>query len=152
MTAALGGEEALDFDANIGNMRRFKTSVLEGMVVTIDESNMFAYQVTPIYSGTDVVLKIDDIFLAADFDHDDDVDGADFMIWQAGHGLAMQVDNMSGDANGDGVVNGEDLSIWGTQFGSTFAALAFARTVPEPSTAWLLLFAATQLGSLRRCS
>jgi hypothetical protein len=119
-------------------------------IVTIDESNMFAYEVTPIYSATDVVLHIDDIFLSADFDHDADVDGADFLTWQTGFGLTMQDDNTGGDANGDGVVSGEDLSIWGTQLGSTFSALAAARTVPEPSSACLWVFVVTQLAYMRR--
>ncbi|MEO2045622.1 MAG: hypothetical protein ABGX16_03495 [Pirellulales bacterium] len=119
-------------------------------VVTIDESDMFAYEVTPIYSATSVVLHIDDVFLSADFNHDADVDGADFLTWQTGFGLTMQDDNTGGDANGDGVVGGEDLSIWGAQLGSTFSAIAAARTVPEPTSAWLWVFAATQLVCLRR--
>ena len=120
------------------------------VALAFDKSNMFAYEVTPIYSATDVVLQIDDIFLAADFDHDDDVDGADFLIWQTGFGLTMQDDNTEGDANGDGVVSGEDLSNWGAQLGSTFSALAAARTVPEPSSACLWVFAVTQFVCLRR--
>ncbi len=79
--------------------------------MTLGETNMFSYEVTAIYSATDVVLQIDDIFLSADFDHDDDVDGKDFLIWQLGLGLMMEVDNINGDANGDGVVDDADLSI-----------------------------------------
>ncbi len=101
---------------------------------------MFSYEVTAIYSATDVVLQIDDIFLSADFDHHDDVDGKDFLIWQLGLGLMMEVDNINGDANGDGVVDDADLSIWESQYGSTFSGLVAAVAVPEPSTCIVLLF------------
>ena len=83
--------------------------------VTIDKENIFGFEVTAIYSATDVVLQIDDIFLSADFDHDDDVDGTDFLIYQLGLGLMMEVDNTNGDANGDGLVDDADLSIWKKQ-------------------------------------
>ncbi len=121
-------------------------------IVTLDESNLFDFEVTPIYSATDVVLRIDDLYLSADFDHDDDVDGADFMIWQLGLGLTMQNDNSQGDANGDGMVGAEDLSIWQTQFGSTFAALAATVSVPAPSTAWLFVLAAMHVAPLGKRS
>jgi hypothetical protein len=116
------------------------TSVLNTFeqIVTIDESNMFSFVITPFYSATDVILQIDDIFLSADFDHDDDVDGTDFLIWQAGFGLSMQDDNTNGDANGDGDVDGEDRLFWETQYGSTFSSLAVTTAVPEPTT--LVLF------------
>lgn len=107
-------------------------------IVTIDESNSFDFVVTPIYSATDVVLRIDDLYLSADFDHDNDVDGADFLIWQAGLDLTMQDGNMNGDANGDGIVDAADLAIWESQFGSTFSLLAAAGAVPEPAPLALL--------------
>jgi len=110
-------------------------------IITLDESNIFDFEVTAIYSATDVVIKIDDVYLTADFDHDGDVDGNDFLILQSGLGLTMQVDNTNGDANGDGVVDGADFPIWESLFGSTFAEQSpvVAATVPEPATAVLLL-------------
>jgi len=110
-------------------------------IVTLDETNMFSYEVTAIYSLTDVVLQIDDIFLSADFDHDDDVDGIDFLIWQLGFGLMMEVDNTNGDANGDGLVDDMDLSIWESQYGSKFSPLAAVAAVPEPANMLLMLVA-----------
>jgi hypothetical protein len=117
-------------------------------IVTLDETNMFSYEISAIYSATDVVLQIDDIYLSADFDHDDDVDGKDFLILQLGLGLTMEVDNANGDANGDGLVDDADLSIWESQYGSTFSPLAASAAVPEPAS-MLLMLAATQSLFLR---
>ncbi len=52
----------------------------------------------------------------------------------------MEVDNINGDANGDGVVDDADLSIWESQYGSTFSGLVAVVAVPEPSTSKVLLF------------
>ncbi|MBN1852022.1 MAG: hypothetical protein JW829_04830 [Pirellulales bacterium] len=68
---------------------------------------------------------------SADFDHDEDVDGNDFLIWQA----ALGVDD-SGDANIDGDTDGNDLLIWKNQFGH--GPSQSLNSVPEPAT-WLML-------------
>ena len=120
-------------------------------IVTSDGSNMFNFDVTAIYSATDVKLRIDDIFLSADFDHDDDVDGTDFLILQVGLGLTMEVDNTNGDANGDGLVDDADLSIWENQYGSVISPLVAAAAVPEPSGCVLLILGAIGLFRRRRC-
>ena len=63
----------------------------------------------------------------ADFDHDGDVDGADFLVWQRGYGSTQ-------DAN--------DLTQWKSHFGSSDqAAAAQSTTVPEPATTTLILLA-----------
>ena len=74
----------------------------------------------------------------ADFDGDSDVDIADLMIWQRGHGLTGQTDNSNGDANGDGVVDGADLDFWKSQLGQQPVADAIT-AVPEPAACCLLL-------------
>jgi hypothetical protein len=65
----------------------------------------------------------------ADFDNDNDVDGADFLIWQRGNGTATGATNAQGNANSDGAVNGADLAIWKTKFGAPAVG-----AVPEPSS------------------
>lgn len=57
--------------------------------------------------------------LPADFNQDNAVDGADFLIWQVNFGLSGRTFNQ-GDANGDGVCDSSDLSIWSTNFGTAF--------------------------------
>jgi len=79
----------------------------------------------------------------ADFDHDGDVDGVDFLTWQRGYGLMGQTDNANGDANFDSVVNGGDLAVWETQYATPppLAAAAAANAVPEPDSSALCLLA-----------
>jgi endoglucanase len=80
---------------------------------------------------------------SADFDDNNFVDGADFLIWQEGFGLTGQVDNSNGDANNDGLVDSGDLPIFEAQYGSPPPGLAAAAAqVPEPTTCGLA-FAAT---------
>jgi hypothetical protein len=87
--------------------------------------------------------------LAADFDDDGDVDGADFLIWQRGlraSGGAPAV----GDANGDGAVNAADLTIWRNQFGPAGTSPAPIRTVPEPTAMALTWLACISIAAFRR--
>ncbi len=73
----------------------------------------------------------------ADFDNDNDVDGADFLTWQRGFGVGTTPE--AGDANDDNLVNADDLAVWKAQFGVGVPATAAVGAVPEPSTAALLL-------------
>jgi hypothetical protein len=66
----------------------------------------------------------------ADFNNDNKVDGADFLIWQRNFGGAGN--NGAGDANGDGQVNAADLALWQGHFGQ-----ASVSAVPEPATGFL---------------
>src|SRR5690606_17154808 len=79
----------------------------------------------------------------ADFDDDQDVDGADFLIWQRGFGGAGS--NGTGDANGDSQVNAQDLAIWKAAFGG-----AAVSAVPEPTGAALGGLALLGLARLRK--
>ena len=71
-----------------------------------------------------------------DFDTDGDVDGNDFLMWQAGFGTTTYASPRNGDADWDGDVDGDDLSFGRpTMELSRWAGVA---GVPEPST--LVLF------------
>jgi hypothetical protein len=101
-----------------------------------DWSNAFIDEV----KISDTVLTPDQFeFLAptaandADFDGNGTVDGHDFLVWQQGQGGAG--DHSAGDANGDNLVNADDLTLWKSQFGSSAVS-----AVPEPAAAVLLMF------------
>jgi hypothetical protein len=86
--------------------------------------------------------------LTSDFTENGAVDGADFLLWQNGLGVANAAGHGQGDADGDGDVDGADLSIWRDQFGRTSAILAI-QAAPEPAGAALAV-SALLCASLRR--
>lgn len=81
----------------------------------------------------------------ADFNGDNIVDGADFLIWQRGFGAAGTL--ATGDANSDTLVNDADLAIFKTQFGTDPTPVVGAvAAVPEPTT--IALAGVAVLGTL----
>jgi hypothetical protein len=85
---------------------------------------------------------------AGDFDADGDVDGDDFLAWQAGFGMTAGATRADGDADTDGDVDGDDFLIWQSQFGTVDRRDAAA--VPEPASYLLPLIHALALGALMR--
>ena len=86
-------------------------------------------------------------FSPADFDTDGDVDADDLTIWQAAYGSAP-----GGDTNSDADSDGADFLTW-QQEHTGAGAVAATGSVPEPSTALLLLsgvLAMTGLTSRKR--
>jgi hypothetical protein len=55
--------------------------------------------------------------LKSDFNHDNQVDGLDFLIWQAAYPKYSGATPEDGDANGDGAVDGLDFLQWQVGFG-----------------------------------
>ncbi|MCC6493521.1 MAG: hypothetical protein IT424_10920 [Pirellulales bacterium] len=53
----------------------------------------------------------------ADFDGDGVVDGADFLAWQLGSGMATGAAREQGDADADGDVDADDLGAWRDKYG-----------------------------------
>ena len=81
-------------------------------------------------------------FSPADFDTDSDVDADDLTIWQAAYGSAA-----GGDTNSDSDSDGADFLTW-QQEHTGAGAVATTGSVPEPSTALLLLSGALAMTGL----
>jgi len=88
----------------------------------LDDFDYLLDNFTVEIEGSNVVVE------NADFDQDGDIDGTDFLVWQRGNGALGGLNQ--GDANGDGMVNQDDLAIWNNQFGNSSPASVAA--VPEP--------------------
>ena len=84
---------------------------------------------------------------AGDFDADNDVDGVDFGLWQAGYPMASGASLGDGDADADGDVDGVDFGIWQENYPTNLGGAAAA--IPEPATLALLAIGAIAL-SLRK--
>jgi hypothetical protein len=79
--------------------------------------------------------------LAADFNHDNTVNGLDLAIWKGAFGSGS-----AGDADGDSDSDGNDFLVWQRQFGlSVTPSVAAATGVPEPTAAALAVLGALGL-------
>ncbi len=69
---------------------------------------------------------------SADFDFSNVIDGADFLAWQRGFGITSpDATKLDGDADNDLDVDGNDLTVWETQYGMSFVPLAAASAVTQ---------------------
>ena len=99
---------------------------------------------TLVYTNTDVILKLVNS-PTGDYNHNGNVDTADYTVWrdslgQTGIGLAA-------DGDGNHAVDAADYDIWKSNFGLTAGSGAAAsNAVPEPSTQWMFLV------GIRRCA
>lgn len=87
----------------------------------------------------DAWIRVDDP-LAADFDEDGPVDGADLAAWKYGQSFTGPLAHYQGDADGDGDADGADFLTWQRQVGMSSAALANVN-VPEPNALMLAIIA-----------
>lgn len=82
--------------------------------------------------------------IAGDYNHNDRVDAADYILWRNTTGQAAS--GLAADGNYDGFVNHADYDTWRTHFGQTLGSGSGATAnaaVPEPATLLLLAFAVT---------
>jgi len=80
-----------------------------------------------------------------DFDQDGDVDGADFLAWQRGFGIATLTGLNDGDGNQSGTVTAADFAIWKNQLGISLPT--DLQSVPEPTSFALFFFAVVVFAS-----
>jgi hypothetical protein len=84
-----------------------------------------------------------DALLAGDYNHDDAVDAADYVVWRDTLNSATQ---LAADGSGNGFVDAADLGVWRNNFGHVFAGgssgISSGQSVPEPAGMLLALIAA----------
>ncbi len=104
------------------------------------------------YLFRSVELEIESLAgLVGDFDADGDVDGDDFLRWQAGYAIGSTLSE--GDADDDGDVDGGDFLLWQANYGSSgFGGGNVTMVIPEPSLLALtgILLAALLAARTRR--
>jgi hypothetical protein len=74
-------------------------------------------------------------YLDGDFTHDDQVDGADFLLWQRALGSTTVLD---ADGSGDNLVGAADLAIWKARVGAMLPRGDYARDGRVDGTDFLL--------------
>ncbi|MGI9429135.1 MAG: choice-of-anchor Q domain-containing protein, partial [Bythopirellula sp.] len=65
----------------------------------------------------------------ADFDQDDDVDGADFLRWQRGFGITSGALLADGNSDDDEDVDASDLAVWKSTYGDGAPGVLAAQSV-----------------------
>jgi hypothetical protein len=92
----------------------------------------------PAWSVSTLVLISEG--LPGDYNHDGNVDTADFVVWRK---LAGQTGDLAADGNEDNVVDADDYTLWRANFGrsATDSGQGRAAAVPEPLSLSLVLVA-----------
>ena len=108
---------------------------------------------TDLYTATEAMLRVDDVFLIGDYNDDGAVNAADYTVWRDLLGTAVALPN---ETVTPGMVTSEDYDQWKAHFGNTFGGGAGALhngAVPEPGTLFLLAWGACvwPLGRSVRC-
>jgi hypothetical protein len=108
-------------------------------VVALDAEDLLGLVVTPLYSITDVVVRIDDVFLLGDYNDDGTVNAADYTVWR--NNLGAPAGTLLNDGDG-GVIGQAQYATWKTNFGATLGSGSGSfenAAVPEPSIATILV-------------
>ena len=73
-----------------------------------------------------------DALLAGDYNHNDVVDAADYVIWRKTLNSATK---LAADGSGNGTVDADDFGVWRGNFGSVYVGSALSSAiVPEPQS------------------
>jgi hypothetical protein len=87
------------------------------------------------------------ITLPGDYNHDDVVDAADYVVWR--NALGQSGTGLAADGNGNGTIDAGDYSLWKANFGNTSGSGAgsifITASVPEPACGSLLCWTAAVL-------
>jgi endonuclease I len=93
------------------------------------------------------------VLLAGDFNRDNVVDTADWLVWSKSNGQSVAAYSFA-DGNGDMTVNDDDLDLWRRHFGEVAVGAggsALGTGVPEPAGGAMLLMALAMTLGRREC-
>jgi hypothetical protein len=91
------------------------------------------------YNATSVDLKVIASFIVGDYDHNGEVDAADYVIYR--HSLGQTGSGLAADGNGNQQIDPGDYDVWRSHFGDVArnaASIVYVRSVPEPSPILLI--------------
>jgi hypothetical protein len=125
----IAGDEfdILDWTTLDGSFAKFELPTISG----------FLWDVSQLH--VDGSLRVVPRF-EADFDSNGRVDAADLTIFRSGFG-SVSAGRATGDATGDGLVDGSDFLLWQRQLGSGETATPSSATIPEPAAVVLAVLA-----------
>lgn len=112
----------------------------EDNIVPNSEEYLFWDEIHPTATGhlllAQHALRL--LVLPGDFNGDEKIDSADFLVWRNSVGLEVE-SGTEGDANGDGLVDSRDYRLWRRHYGSTsHGAASVLHSVPEPDVNYAL--------------
>ena len=113
--AIVGSEKSIQpWDLVLSDASRTRVTPLEWHAIQVSNSQFLTAAEREQLIVSDLVFsRLDGAFpVGADFDQDGDVDGSDFVDWQAGFGTTFLTRKGDGDADGDGVVDHADFICW----------------------------------------
>ncbi len=114
--------------------------------IILDSQAAFDSSGASSQSGTtwidDVVLQISNPLVPGDYNGNDVVDAADYVVWRKNNGLMGGATVAQGDGTGDGNVMDDDYTYWRDRFGNPTPGSGSgglgSSSVPEPAAALLL--------------
>ncbi|MBA3482633.1 MAG: autotransporter-associated beta strand repeat-containing protein, partial [Pirellulales bacterium] len=121
---------------------------ITGTFSAVNAPTFNGHTLNVLYGANQVTLQVGEAgsILAADFDEDGSVNGADLARWRTNFGAGAS--HMQGDADADADVDGADFLVWQRQLGRASVVPA-AGQIPEPAAFALLSMACCGLGLLR---
>ncbi|HEY3394165.1 MAG TPA: pentapeptide repeat-containing protein [Lacipirellulaceae bacterium] len=144
---ALGGTLQLAFapDVNLASQVGRTIDLFDWTGVTptgaFTLESPYTWNLSKLYTTGEVTLTALPAILPGDFNGDNTVDAADYVVWRK---LLNQMGpNLPADANGDNQVDTADYTVWRAGFGRTtgsgsgaMLALSSADAVPEATSLW----------------
>jgi hypothetical protein len=125
--------------------RRLTGTFLDGNIFDFDLNTSTSYREDGFHPNAILRLTLP-LLLPGDFDFDGKVDEGDLAVWKRDYGLAG--DGLTADANGDGIVNAADYTVWRDNLGAVVQANVQV-AIPEPAALALAPIAVATIAMFR---